>query len=99
MLFDEPTRETIQLGSLTVPRLFVGLWQLSGPGWGTTSPARIRREMLRHVEAGYNAFGKSHFRDKFHEKVAVSLIFFLISKLNRHGELGLMRLGSVINRG
>ncbi|KAG8858941.1 hypothetical protein FRB96_004761, partial [Tulasnella sp. 330] len=50
-------RETIQLGSLeAVPRLLVGLWQLSSQAWGTTNPSRIRREMRRHVEAGYNAF-------------------------------------------
>ncbi|KAG8908772.1 hypothetical protein FRB99_003010 [Tulasnella sp. 403] len=52
-------RETINLGSLTVPRLLIGLWQLSSPGWGSSSPVRIRREMLRHVQAGYNAFGQS----------------------------------------
>lgn len=53
-----PPQETISLGALTVPRLFVGLWQLSSPAWGSTTPARIRREMLRHIEAGYTAFGE-----------------------------------------
>lgn len=51
-----PDRETIQLGRLTVPRLFIGLWQLSSDGWGSTTVNRVRREMRRHVEAGYNAF-------------------------------------------
>ncbi|KAG8982460.1 hypothetical protein FRB90_006781, partial [Tulasnella sp. 427] len=52
----KPDRETIKLGNLTVPRLFLGLWQLSSDGWGTTTVSRVRREMRRHVEAGYNAF-------------------------------------------
>lgn len=29
--------ETVKLGSLTVPRLFNGLWQLSSPGTGRIS--------------------------------------------------------------
>ena len=57
-LINPNPRETLQLGSLTVPRLFVGLWQLSSPRWGgAVSVARVRREMLRHLDAGFNAFG------------------------------------------
>jgi len=53
-----PQRETTRLGDLVVPRLFIGLWQLSSPSWGTAPATRVRREMLRHVRAGYNAFGQ-----------------------------------------
>lgn len=51
--------ETVQLGTLTVPRVFTGLWQLSSNAWGTAPSAKIRREMARHVDAGYTAFGTS----------------------------------------
>ncbi|TDL19795.1 Aldo/keto reductase [Rickenella mellea] len=48
--------ESIQLGPLTVPRVWVGLWQLSGNAWGSAPAAKIRRDMLRHVEEGFSAF-------------------------------------------
>ncbi|KAJ7058484.1 NADP-dependent oxidoreductase domain-containing protein [Mycena amicta] len=50
------THETFQLGEFTVPRLWVGLWQLSSNAWGTTSVPKIRQAMGRHVDAGYTAF-------------------------------------------
>ncbi len=55
-----PPVETFRLGSLTVPRLFVGLWQLSGSEWGggVTSVAKMRNDMLRHLNAGCSAFGQ-----------------------------------------
>ncbi|KAH8108391.1 Aldo/keto reductase [Phellopilus nigrolimitatus] len=48
--------EKFQLGPFTVPRLFVGLWQLSSNAWGTAPVSRIRTEMKRHVDEGYIAF-------------------------------------------
>lgn len=48
--------ENIQLGPLTVPRVWVGLWQLSGPAWGTAPASKIRAEMSRHLEHGFTAF-------------------------------------------
>ncbi|THH04176.1 hypothetical protein EW145_g5711 [Phellinidium pouzarii] len=48
--------ENFQLGPFTVPRLFVGLWQLSSNAWGTAPVSRIRAEMKRHVDEGYIAF-------------------------------------------
>ncbi|KAL5520204.1 hypothetical protein ACEPAG_9417 [Sanghuangporus baumii] len=48
--------EFTQLGPLTVPRLFVGLWQLSSNAWGTAPVSRIRAEMKRHVDEGFIAF-------------------------------------------
>lgn len=50
--------ECFQLGPFAdVPRLWVGLWQLSSNAWGTAPVSRIRSEMKRHVEEGYTAFG------------------------------------------
>lgn len=50
--------ECFQLGPFEeVPRLWVGLWQLSSNAWGTAPVSRIRSEMKRHVEEGYAAFG------------------------------------------
>ncbi|KAI5117816.1 hypothetical protein M0805_004946 [Coniferiporia weirii] len=48
--------DTFELGPFTVPRLFVGLWQLSSNAWGTAPVSRIRAEMKRHVDEGYTAF-------------------------------------------
>lgn len=50
--------ETFQLGPFTVPRLFVGLWQLSSNAWGTAPVGKIRTEMRRHIEEGFIAFGR-----------------------------------------
>lgn len=49
--------ETFKLGSFDVPRLFAGLWQLSGNAWGTAPAVAIRQEISRHVEKGFFAFG------------------------------------------
>ena len=56
--------ETIQLGApgLEVPRLWVGLWQLSSGAWGTAPASKIRKAMQKHVEDGYTAFG-AYLRD------------------------------------
>lgn len=45
------------LGPFSVPRLFVGLWQLSSNAWGTAPVSKIRAEMKRHVDEGFIAFG------------------------------------------
>ncbi|KAF7984508.1 hypothetical protein HWV62_13661 [Athelia sp. TMB] len=37
-----PEIEYTQLGPLTVPRIFTGLWQLSSAAWGVTNAARTR---------------------------------------------------------
>ena len=52
-----PQLETFQLGSFTVPRLWVGLWQLSSTAWGSASAPKVRNAMIRHIEQGFNAFG------------------------------------------
>ncbi|KZV69427.1 Aldo/keto reductase [Peniophora sp. CONT] len=51
-----PRLETFQLGSSTVPRLWVGLWQLSSTAWGSASASKVRNAMIHHIEQGYNAF-------------------------------------------
>ncbi|KIJ30479.1 hypothetical protein M422DRAFT_36543 [Sphaerobolus stellatus SS14] len=48
--------ETVQLGPLTIPRIFNGLWQLSSPAWGTAPVNKIRQEMRRYVDSGFVAF-------------------------------------------
>ncbi|KAH0834306.1 NADP-dependent oxidoreductase domain-containing protein [Lanmaoa asiatica] len=50
------SRETCVLGPFVVPRIWVGLWQLSSNAWGSAPAARIRQGMARHAELGYNAF-------------------------------------------
>jgi hypothetical protein len=47
--------------TMDVPRVWTGLWQLSSPAWGTAPAARIRREMRKHVDKGFVAFGESLF--------------------------------------
>jgi hypothetical protein len=56
--------EYVALGTLNVPRIWNGLWQLSSNAWGSTSAAKIRQAMARHVELGYTAFG-THCRPTF----------------------------------
>ncbi|KAH7882585.1 hypothetical protein F5I97DRAFT_1906371 [Phlebopus sp. FC_14] len=51
-----PETETFRLGPLVAPRIWVGLWQLSSPAWGSASAAKVREAMTRHVELGYTAF-------------------------------------------
>ncbi|KAI0071640.1 Aldo/keto reductase [Panus rudis PR-1116 ss-1] len=50
------TVESFRLGPFTLPRLWNGLWQLSSNAWGSAPSAKIRQEMLVHVEQGYFAF-------------------------------------------
>ncbi|KAG2754094.1 Aldo keto reductase [Suillus brevipes Sb2] len=49
-------KETFPLGPFTVPRVWVGLWQLSSNAWGSASAAKVRQAMARHINMGYNAF-------------------------------------------
>lgn len=51
--------ETFKIGEQTVPRLFVGLWQLSSPAWGTAPRSKIMAEFQRYVDAGFTAYGES----------------------------------------
>jgi hypothetical protein len=51
--------ETFQLGPVTTPRIWTGLWQLSSSAWGCVPVAKIREGMARHVQSGYNTFGES----------------------------------------
>ncbi|KIK65423.1 hypothetical protein GYMLUDRAFT_978513 [Collybiopsis luxurians FD-317 M1] len=48
--------EFFHLGSAVVPRLWIGLWQLSSNAWGTAPLPRIRDAMFRHAQNGYTAF-------------------------------------------
>jgi aryl-alcohol dehydrogenase-like predicted oxidoreductase len=48
--------ETVTLGSLTVPRLWIGLWQLSSSAWGTAPVPRILKDMKEHFQQGYTTF-------------------------------------------
>lgn len=50
--------EQVNLGSLVVPRIWTGLWQLSSAAWGTAPTSRIFEHMRRHYDEGYIAFGK-----------------------------------------
>jgi len=49
--------EHFNLGPMTVPRLWVGLWQLSSNAWGSAPVSKIREAMVRHADKGYTAFG------------------------------------------
>jgi hypothetical protein len=53
--------ETVQLGSLNVPRMFAGLWQFSSPAWGTASSTQINADFRKHVDAGFTAYGARSF--------------------------------------
>lgn len=56
--------ETVQLGSLEVPRMFAGLWQFSSPAWGTASRAQINADFRKHVDAGFTAYDMAdHYGD------------------------------------
>ncbi|KAF9791300.1 NADP-dependent oxidoreductase domain-containing protein [Thelephora terrestris] len=48
--------ETFELGPLTCPRIFTGLWQLSSVAWGSAPAAKVRRAIAGHAENGYTAF-------------------------------------------
>lgn len=52
--------ETFVLGPFQqVPRIWTGLWQLSGAAWGSAPASKIRAEMLKYTAQGYTAFGES----------------------------------------
>ncbi|KAI0061333.1 Aldo/keto reductase [Artomyces pyxidatus] len=51
-----PPWETFALGPYTVPRLWIGLWQLSSTAWGSAPASKVRAAMTRHIEQGYTAF-------------------------------------------
>jgi hypothetical protein len=53
--------ETVRLGPVEVPRMFMGLWQFSSPAWGTASKSKINRHFRQHVDAGLIAYGSSSF--------------------------------------
>jgi hypothetical protein len=53
--------EHFRLGSMVVPRLFVGLWQLSSNAWGSAPVSKIYEGMDQHVKMGYTAFGRFIF--------------------------------------
>ena len=42
-----------------LPRIWVGLWQLSSNAWGSAPAQRVRDAMNAHLEKGYIAFGES----------------------------------------
>ena len=44
--------EKVELGTLEVPRLFFGLWQLSSPAWGSASQEDIVEGMNEMVSKG-----------------------------------------------
>ncbi|KAI0032004.1 Aldo/keto reductase [Vararia minispora EC-137] len=48
--------EYFHLGSFTVPRLWVGLWQLSSTAWGSAPAPKIRGAMKHHIDHGFTAF-------------------------------------------
>ena len=73
--FAQPqTMETICLGTpgIELPRLWVGLWQLSSGAWGTAPASKIRKAMQKHVEDGYTAFGM-RFQEFIERNAHISL--------------------------
>lgn len=51
--------ETFTLGPFQdVPRIWAGLWQLSGAAWGSAPAHKIRAEMAKYAAQGYTAFGQ-----------------------------------------
>ncbi|KZP01870.1 Aldo/keto reductase [Calocera viscosa TUFC12733] len=49
------TIPTISLGSIEIPRLLIGLWQLSSPAWGTASSQEMQSSLLELVSRGFTA--------------------------------------------
>ena len=47
---------TVALGPLKVPRILLGLWQLSSPNWGSASPDSIYRDLANAAGIGFTAF-------------------------------------------
>lgn len=50
--------EYFALGTSQVPRIWIGLWQLSSNAWGSAPASKIRSEMTRYAQLGYTAFGE-----------------------------------------
>jgi hypothetical protein len=50
--------ESIKLGDVSIPRIFMGLWQFSSPAWGTASRSKNNVDFRKHVDAGLVAYGK-----------------------------------------
>ena len=46
---------TVRLGSIEVPRLFFGLWQLSSPAWGSASQEECMAALSSLVSSGFIA--------------------------------------------
>lgn len=42
-----------------LPRIWIGLWQLSSNAWGSAPAQKVRDAMATHLGKGYLAFGKS----------------------------------------
>ncbi|KAI2633248.1 aldo/keto reductase [Hypomontagnella submonticulosa] len=47
--------ETVRLGPFEVPRLFIGLWQLSSPSWGAGTAQNQEVALVHAVERGLTA--------------------------------------------
>ncbi|KZV87327.1 Aldo/keto reductase [Exidia glandulosa HHB12029] len=70
---------TTSLGPLACPRLFLGLWQLSSPNWGSAPEHRINEALSESALRGFTAFDMAdHYGDaevifgNFRSNVAVS---------------------------
>ncbi|OAX79414.1 hypothetical protein ACJ72_06269 [Emergomyces africanus] len=57
--------ERFPLGPFVVPRLFIGLWQLSSPAWGSAGKSKMLSQFQKHVNAGFTAFADmaDHYGD------------------------------------
>ncbi|PGH00028.1 hypothetical protein GX51_06027 [Blastomyces parvus] len=61
---NESAIEHFQLGLFIVPRLFIGLWQLSSPAWGSASKSTMLSQFQKHVDSGFTAFDMAdHYGD------------------------------------
>ncbi|KAK7512709.1 putative general stress protein [Phyllosticta citriasiana] len=60
----ETVIETFHIGSRSVPRPSVGLWQRLSPQWGTAPLSKIKKRFQALVEAGFTAFDMAdHYGD------------------------------------
>ncbi|KAG5302460.1 aldo/keto reductase [Histoplasma capsulatum G186AR] len=56
--------EYFQLESFVVPRLMIGLWQLSSPAWGFASKSKMLSQFQKHVDSGFTAYDMAdHYGD------------------------------------
>ncbi len=61
--YDAAAHSSMQVEQFTLspatrlPRIWVGLWQLSSNAWGSAPAQRVRDAMTTHMEKGYIAFG------------------------------------------